>query len=271
MSHPTAAQQDHVQQWRSFRERRDASLAVGHGWLTLTSLQWLPDQPAPLDLVPGRWSASEPGTGPGATLTAAGRDGLTMASTGLPVDGTVTLALVDGDSVNWVRHRDTVVELAVRGNRYVVRTRDNTSPTYTGFDGVPVYEYNSGAVIEGRYLPYPTPRETPILTAHPAVPDMIRAAGTVSFTLGGVAHTLIVEEQQDGSLKLAFHDETNKLTTAEWRFLTTDRVSPGGLVTLDFNRSLNYPSAFTPFGTCPRPPAGNRLSVPVEAGERLPA
>ncbi|MBG6180865.1 DUF1684 domain-containing protein [Arthrobacter sp. CAN_A1] len=266
----TAGQLEDAHQWRSFRERRDTSLAAEHGWLTLTSLQWLPAQPAPLDLVPGNWSASEPGNGPGAVLTAAARDGLTMVSTGLPVDGTVTLALADGDSVNWVRHHDTVVELAVRGNRYVVRTRDNTAPTYTGFDGVPVYDYTPGAVTEGSYTAYPEPRETPITTAHPEVPDVMRATGTVSFTLGGVAHTLIAEQQQEGSLKVAFHDETNDHATAAWRFLSTDRVTPGGLVTLDFNRSLNYPSAFTPFGTCPMPVEGNRVGVPVEAGERRP-
>ncbi|MHA7275388.1 DUF1684 domain-containing protein [Arthrobacter sp. Hz1] len=270
MSQLTAAQQEDVQQWRSFRERRDASLAAGHGWLTLTSLQWLPAVPSALDLVPGLWSASEPGFGPGATLTAQAGDGLTAVRTGLPVTGPLTLVLNDGASENWVRYQDTVVELAVRGDRYVVRTRDNTAPTFTGFDGVPVYGYSPGAVVEGRYLPYPTPREMPIRTAHPAVPDVIQAAGSVSFTLGGVAQTLVVEQQRDGALKVAFHDETNGRTTARWRFLITDQVRPGGLVTLDFNRSLNYPSAFTPFGTCPMPPAGNQISVPVEAGERKP-
>ena len=271
----TPAQLTEVEQWRSFRERRDSSLAVGHGWLTLTSLQWLPPEPSALDLVPGRWSASVPevgpGAGPGATLTARASDGLTLVSSGEPVDGTITLALTDGGSENWVRHEDTVVELAVRGNRYVVRTRDNTAPTFTGFDGVPAYAYDSRAVVEGSYTAYPTPHVVPIRTAHPEVDDVVHATGTVSFALGGTTHTLRAEQQRDGSLKVAFHDETNGDTTAGWRFLVTDRVSPAGLVQLDFNRSLNYPSAFTPFGTCPRPVDGNLIGVPVEAGERRPA
>ncbi|MHA7274562.1 DUF1684 domain-containing protein [Arthrobacter sp. TMT4-20] len=260
----------HLQQWRSFREQRDGSLAVGHGWLTLTSLQWLPAEPSALELVPGLWSAGRPGSAEGATLTAQVADGLTLASTGAPISGTITQLLDDGDSLNWVRYQDTVVELAVRGNRYVVRTRDNTAPTFTGFDGVPVFEYDSFSVAEGRYTAFPAAREIPIRTAHPEVDDVAQATGTVSFVIGGDEHTLMADQQRDGSLKVAFHDATNKDTTAGWRFLVTDRVSPDGRVQLDFNRALNYPSAFTPYGTCPRPIDGNRIGVPVEAGERIP-
>lgn len=260
-----------LQQWHSFREQRDGSLAVGHGWLTLTSLQWLPAEPSALELIPGRWSASVPAAEPGATLTVRATDGVTLVSTGEPVDGTIELSLPDGGSENWVRYRDTVVELAVRGGRYVVRTRDNTASTFTRFDGVPVFDYDSSAVVEGSYTAFPAAREIPIQTAHPEVDDVARATGTVTFALGGDDHTLLAEQQRDGSLKVAFHDAMNEDTTAGWRFLVTDRVSPEGQVTLDFNRSLNYPSAFTPYGTCPMPVEGNRVSVPVQAGEQQPA
>jgi len=40
-----------------------------------------------------------------------------------------------------------------------------------------------------------------------------------------------------------------------------------GAVTLDFN----LPCAYTEFATCPLPPAGNRLPIPVQAGEKTPA
>lgn len=272
MTQPTDAQQTEVEQWHRFRERRDVSLAVGHGWLTLTSLQWLPAEPSALELVPGLWSASVPDDGPGAaTLTARASDSLTLVSSGAPVDGTLTLSLADGGSENWVRYQDTVVELAVRGGRYVVRTRDNSAPTFTRFDGVPVFDYDSSAVVEGSYAAYPAAEAVPIRTAHPDVDDLVHATGTVTFTLGGTTHTLRAEQQSDGPLKVAFHDETNGISTAGWRFLVSGQVSPEGRVTLDFNRSLNYPSAFTPYGTCPMPVEGNRVDVPVQAGERIPA
>ena len=40
---------------------------------------------------------------------------------------------------------------------------------------------------------------------------------------------------------------------------------------LDFNHAVNLPCAYTEFATCPLPPAGNRLPVAVEAGEKTPA
>ena len=41
-------------------------------------------------------------------------------------------------------------------------------------------------------------------------------------------------------------------------------------MTLDLNRAVNLPCAYTDFATCPLPPAENRLPVAVEAGERTP-
>ena len=44
-----------LDQWHQFRSARNAELAQEHGWLTLTSLQWLPEQPSPVEIVPGLW------------------------------------------------------------------------------------------------------------------------------------------------------------------------------------------------------------------------
>ena len=56
--------------------------------------------------------------------------------------------------------------------------------------------------------------------------------------------------------------------------LRTD--APAGTVRIDLNRTVNLPCAFTAFAafatfaTGPLPPAGNVVSVPVEAGEKTP-
>lgn len=44
----------------------------------------------------------------------------------------------------------------------------------------------------------------------------------------------------------------------------------GGRTVIDFNRATNPPCAFTPYATCPLPPAENRLAVEITAGERAP-
>jgi uncharacterized protein (DUF1684 family) len=97
------------------------------------------------------------------------------------------------------------------------------------------------------------------------------APGLVHFSYGGAPHTLTAFNGKDGGFSILFTDETSGVTTyAANRSLPVGAPSPDGSVTLDFNRAVNLPCAFTDFATCPLPPAGNHLPFAVEAGERIP-
>jgi uncharacterized protein (DUF1684 family) len=270
MSTVTAAK---VERWQRFRDNRNRALAARHGWLTLTSFQWLEDSPTAVDLAPGLWSTD----GTTAALTALPADGLSLVETGQVVDGTVSAALADEESLMWVRFggRDgarVVVELARRGGRYAIRTRDAESPVFTEFQGVPTYPYNPDWDVVGRFEPYPEPVDVPIATANPLVDGVHRTVGEVVFRVPGSNHEvrLQAEEEKLGALTVTFHDETNGETTDDWRKLAVPRPRPDATVVLDFNRAINFPSAFTPYGTCPMPVRNNSLDVRVEAGERQP-
>src|SRR5918995_1503363 len=84
-----------LERWQRFRKSRNSALASEHGWLTLTSFQWLENRPSRVDLAPGLWSTDGTGSAKGATafLTAAAKDGLTLVETGEPVDGTISASL----------------------------------------------------------------------------------------------------------------------------------------------------------------------------------
>lgn len=269
----TTAIQTAEELWRRFRTARDTGLAEDHGWLTLTSFQWLSDEPAAVEIVPGLWSS----TGEAASLTAQAPDGLTDLTSGRLVEGTITAALDDEESLMWVAHggvdgRRIVVELARRAGRFAIRTRDAESPTLTGFSGVPVFDYRPELVVEGRFEPYGELMNEPIDTANPEVPGSHPSAGDVVFTLPGDEREFLLRASQEesGSLAITFHDTTNGISTALWRKVTTRRPLPDGTVILDFNRAINYPSAFTPFGTCPMPVQANAVDAPIEAGEKRP-
>ncbi|MET1087080.1 MAG: DUF1684 domain-containing protein [Arthrobacter sp.] len=262
-----------VERWQRFRDNRNKALAARHGWLTLTSFQWLEDSPSAVEPAPGVWSTD----GTTAALTAVPADGLFLVETGEAVDGTVTADLADDESLMWVRFGggeadQVVVELAMRGGRYAIRTRDADSPVFTEFRGVPTYAYNPDWEVVGRFEPYPEPVEVPISTANPLVDGIHRTVGEVVFTLPGSTHEcrLQAEEEKLGALTVTFHDETNGQTTDDWRKLAVPRPRPDGSVVLDFNRAINYPSAFTPYGTCPMPVKNNSLDTRVEAGEKQP-
>ncbi|AFR27643.1 DUF1684 domain-containing protein [Arthrobacter sp. Rue61a] len=273
MSSPTTTIDPQLARWERFRAGRNAALATEHGWLTLTSFQWLEAQPSKVELVPGLWSTD----GTTAFLTASAADGLTLVETGQVVEGTITATLQDEESLMWVQFggddgKQVVVELAMRADKYAVRTRDNSSPVLTGFEGVPTYAYSPAWVIEGRFEPYAEPMDVPIGTANPLVDGVHRSVGEVVFRAPGVPHEirLHAEEEKLGALNVTFHDETNGDTTDEWRKVFIPRPRPDGSVVIDFNRAINYPSAFTPYGTCPMPVRGNSVDVRVEAGEKLP-
>jgi uncharacterized protein (DUF1684 family) len=262
-----------VERWQRFRDNRNKALATRHGWLTLTSFQWLESQPSGVEGVPGQWSTD----GTTAALTVAAKDGLTLVETGETVDGTISAALLDEESLMWVQFggadgKQVVVELAMRADRYALRTRDSKSPVFTEFDGVPTFDYRPDLVVEARFEAFPEPEDVPIATANPLVDGVHRSVGELVFRLPGKDHEyrLHAEEEKLGALTVTFHDETNGESTDEWRKVSTARPRPDGSVVLDFNRAINYPSAFTPYGTCPMPVKNNSLDARIEAGEKQP-
>ena len=265
-----SADADQLARWQRFRDNRNKALAEEDGWLSLTSLQWLEPQPSPVELVPGLWSTSESVGLETAVLTAREDEGLVFFEEGNPVDGTFSAHLTNEESLYWVRYGTIVVELAMRGGRYAIRTRDSQSPTRTEFRGVPVFDYDPKWVIEAHWEPYPEPREVPISTANPLVDGIHRSAGEIVFHHHGHEYRLQAEQGRLGDLTITFHDETNGKTTDDWRKVSTAKPRPDGSVIIDFNRTINYPSAFTPYGTCPMPVRDNSLDLAVEAGEKMP-
>jgi uncharacterized protein (DUF1684 family) len=103
--------------------------------------------------------------------------------------------------------------------------------------------------------------------------------GAAEFRLSGKRYRLepVVEEPNadhaDPKLFFVIRDTTSKSTTyGACRFLYTTLPSNdlklSATLVLDFNRLENPPCAYTPFATCPLPPPGNRLPIPIPAGEK---
>jgi len=269
--------------WKRWRRLREEGLAAEHGWLTVTSYQWLPDSPQPLEGLPGLWSAGRAGAGDGkydagtpvARLTATTEDGLVDGDgPGAPVVGTLVRAVGEDESVHWVRRGSTLVELGLRGGRYMVRTRERDSAARAAFRGVPTFAYDPAWVVPGRFEPYPTEREVAVDSYRADTRLTALLAGEVVFTVRGREYRLAAEESATGGLTVAFHDATNGVSTPAWRYLPlrppAQDPAGGWTVELDFNRTLDYPFAFTAFAVCPAPPEGNRLDLAVTAGEKSP-
>ncbi len=123
--------------------------------------------------------------------------------------------------------------------------------------------------IEARFEPYDPPRRRAVAGVQ-GTEEEETFPGAVLFEAAGGLHRLeAIRERGETDYWIVFGDATNgRETYGAGRFLYAPPPA-GGRTVLDFNKAYNPPCAFTPFSTCPLPPAGNRLAIRVEAGEKF--
>jgi uncharacterized protein (DUF1684 family) len=97
--------------------------------------------------------------------------------------------------------------------------------------------------------------------------------GSLPFELAGVAYALTAYDLSSGhdhSLFVPFLDATSGTQTyGAGRYLDLE-PEPDGTYVLDFNVAYHPYCAYSAGFSCPLTPSENRLSVRIEAGERLP-
>ncbi|MEJ2864686.1 DUF1684 domain-containing protein [Actinomycetospora flava] len=261
----TAVEEDLTAEWAAWHAEREDVLRAPHGWLSLTGLHWLDGEARAYADLPGTWRAADGG----AEITAAAGDDVSVD--GERVDGTVRVEPVDGKPGVLVAVGERRVEVIRREEHVALRVRDPQGPTLAAFTGVPAFPVDAAWVVSGRFSPWDEPRRIDVDTVVDGLGFHPTAVGTVRFTLGGEEQELIALGGDGDELRLHFRDATSGDTTyGGGRVLRTDGPAEDGSVRIDLNRTLNLPCSFTAFATCPLPPAGNVVTVPVEAGEKTP-
>lgn len=103
--------------------------------------------------------------------------------------------------------------------------------------------------------------------------DGSTAAVTVThratFQHQGKTVTLTPTHAKSGRPMFVFRDATAGETYPACRFLFGEDMTDTE-ITLDFNRAISPPCAFTDLAICPLPPPGNILPFRIEAGELAP-
>ncbi|OEI69990.1 DUF1684 domain-containing protein [Curtobacterium sp. ER1/6] len=263
---------------------RDAWARSARGPLALVNAQAV-DRPQPVWPVAGTWA---PAVG-GLAVTAAIDDGVVVD--GDPVDGTV---LVAGDTAvvpSTVVFRDGLAG-TVHGT--TLRVWDPASDAVARFARIDRFAPRPGGwVTRGRYEPW-SDREAPGHLTD-AAGDPLPVAGTIETTIDGatVRMTAVRSAPFHGRrrLQLIVQDTTSTLTEDDagssysmGRFLylddpeqpdqsaQPDRPADSGRydVTLDWERLVLPPCAFSYQYACPVPPEENRMPVALTAGERHP-
>jgi len=260
---------DLSREWTAWHEQREHELAAPHGWLSITALHRLTELPTRYAGIPGLWSA----TADGVELTAHAAEGLVVPTVreARLIDHTVHLHPVDGRPGTPVEVGARIVEVIRRGAVHFLRVRDPQAPARVGFVGVPAFPVDERWVVPARFEPYSQPQSVTVDAVVEGLTHARSAVGVVSLDIEGVEHALVAFAGRGDELVLHFRDRTSGVSTyGGGREVVVARPA-GAAFTVDLNRAVNLPCAFSAFATCPLPPPGNVLDVAVEAGEQLPA
>jgi len=263
-----------VQKWRADRETR---LKADGGWLTLAGLFWLKEGPnrfgtdpagdivLPEASAPAKAGVFELKDGQVTVALLPGASGRIGAK---PVSGTVTMRPDTSGSPDVLEMGTLSLSVIERGGKLGIRLKDKNSPIRKGFTGLKWFEIDEAYRVEARWVSYPQPKPVKVpnvLGQSEAMPS----PGYAEFTLNGKPVRLdgVLEDPHAEQLFFILRDQTSsKETYGAGRFLYSD-LPKAGKVVLDFNKAYNPPCAFTPYATCPLPPAQNWMPVRVEAGE----
>ena len=156
-----------------------------------------------------------------------------------------------------------------RDSTFAVRLKDRESPVLQDFAGIERYPVDPAWRVEGRFVPHDEHRMMRVPTVL-GTTELAPSPGAVEFDREGETYRLdVIGAEGADRYWIIFADPTNRRDTyPAGRYVYIDAPSKGNGVTIDFNKSYNPPCAFTPYATCPFPPPQNRLTLPVEAGEK---
>jgi uncharacterized protein (DUF1684 family) len=266
------AYEDEILQWR---QRVEASLRGEESWLSLAGLFWLAPGENTIGSGGGSTILLPEGTTPEAAgvIDFNGTQAVFRAAPGVAahVDEerveTITLQPDVSGLPTRVRVGDVTFAIVRRGKRWGVRVWNRNHPARRAFPGRGWYPIDESYRVPARFVRYDPPRPI-MITNVLGDSEPTPCPGHVDFELKGAPVRLLVTDCDEEGLFLIFADLTNgKTTYPPGRFLATGPVE-AEQVTLDFNRAYSPPCAFTPYATCPLPPAENHIQIAIEAGEQ---
>jgi len=252
VSNAVSNYESEIMKWRADRA---AALQADGGWLSLAGLFWLHE--------------GANSFGKDAANDIALPDGPARAGVFEFHAGKVTLQgkpiAPNGDDP--IRVGRASLFIIKRGGKFGIRVKDPESDARRHFHGLEYFPVNEQYRITARWVA--ESRDIPILNVLGQTEPQ-PSPGYAVFQIRGHEYKLrpYIEVPGDKQLFYVFRDQTaGKETYGAGRFFYSDFPHDGKIV-IDFNKAYNPPCAFTPYATCPLPPAENKLAVRIEAGEK---
>jgi len=195
-------------------------------------------------------------------------DGVSIAINGNPVaeqtifhpDSTKTIILKSG-SLRW--------NIIKRDSELGIRLRDDESETIKSFSGIERFPVDPEYRVEATFEKSDSSRTIEITNVLDQTTPQ-RSPGSIVFEIKGTQYRLDVLEGGKEEYFVIVSDATSgKETYAGGRFMYVKHPDISEKIIVDFNKAYNPPCVFTPYATCPLPPAQNVLPVEIKAGEKV--
>jgi len=251
---------------KKLHARRNAAVTSAQGNLALVNTQWV-DSEQTIYGVPGIWAPRDAGQS-GLRLTSTASDNIVVD--GHLVDGSAIVRGQDDDNPSSIVFSDTVTGFVIASEQgsYALRVWDAQSEGILEFGRIDAFEHNPEWVVTALFTEVPGGQTVGFehLKDNGATRELV-VPGEITFEKDGI-HYSLAAFKSGNALQLVFADSTNGDSSySVGRFLF---VAPNadGTITLDFNRAILPPCAFSYNFNCPLPPLQNRFTVPIEAGEK---
>lgn len=253
----------YTEQHAAWAAERLAALTAEDGWLDLTDR---------IEIAPGSYS-----TGRAADcdlVLSAGPERLGRLV--LADDGSATFDSGAGaqpflpvpDNPPRLKAGGLLLEVTGIEGQYALRVRDPAAPRRHGFKGLASFPLDPGWRIIARWEKLPEASELAIGTVA-GIATSVHLTHQARFSRDGHEIALLATHWKGGKPMFVIRDRTSgRETYGAARFLIGEVA--GDRVTLDFNRAISPPCAFTDLAVCPLPPRQNVLPFAVRAGELAP-
>jgi uncharacterized protein (DUF1684 family) len=250
--------EDEISAWHT---KRVEGLKRPQGWLSLVALDWLAEGQNALESL-GTLTLSK------GTVTFQVLPGVQAKVGGNAFSSGVLKTEGGKERPDRVEIGSKVFTIIRRGDRFAVRMWDSNAETLKHFKGIERFPVSKQWKMEARWEPYTSPKTIKVASVIPGYLEDYPVPGVAVFSIRGNEYRLEPVGSGNETLFFIFADETNgKESYGAGRFLYSDPPKDGKLI-IDFNKAINPPCAFTPYATCPLPPASNSLPVRIEAGEK---
>jgi len=135
------------------------------------------------------------------------------------------------------------------------------------FDGLSYFPPDSSMVFTGSFSQSDESRIQIVSSA--GTTSAYHQMGVLHVDIAGSVYDLIVLDDGDGNAFIAFGDTTNGDTTYGGGRYVSLELAQDGSGSIDFDLASNPYCVYDEEFVCPLPPAANRISVAVEAGEKM--